>query len=71
MFQLRPYQAETKQSIIATWDEGERKTLLVLPTVCGITVMFFSVTENQMDKGTTCAYHGASRRTTLAGGGQA
>lgn len=50
MFQLRPYQAETKQSIIATWDEGDRKTLLVLPTVCGKTVVFSSVTENQMDK---------------------
>jgi superfamily II DNA helicase RecQ len=32
MFELRPYQAEAKQAILAAWDEGYRKTLLVLPT---------------------------------------
>ena len=26
MFQLRPYQAEAKQAILAAWDEGYRKT---------------------------------------------
>jgi superfamily II DNA or RNA helicase len=40
MFQLRPYQAEAKQAILAAWDEGYRKTLLVLPTGCGKTVVF-------------------------------
>ena len=51
MFQLRPYQAEAKQAILAAWDEGYRKTLLVLPTGCGKTVVFSSVTENQVKKG--------------------
>ena len=51
MFQLRPYQAEAKQAILTAWDEGYRKTLLVLPTGCGKTVVFSSVTENQVDKG--------------------
>lgn len=51
MFQLRPYQAEAKQAILSAWDEGYRKTLLVLPTGCGKTVVFSSVTENQVDKG--------------------
>lgn len=51
MFQLRPYQAEAKNAILAAWDEGYRKTLLVLPTGCGKTVVFSSVTENQVDKG--------------------
>ena len=51
MFQLRPYQAEAKQAILAAWDEGYRKTLLVLPTGCGKTVVFSSVTENQVNKG--------------------
>ena len=40
MFQLRPYQAEAKQAILTAWDEGFRKTLLVLPTGCGKTVVF-------------------------------
>ncbi|MCH4065016.1 MAG: DEAD/DEAH box helicase [Lachnospiraceae bacterium] len=51
MFQLRPYQAEAKQAILNEWDEGHRKTLLVLPTGCGKTVVFASVTENQVQKG--------------------
>ena len=32
MFQLRPYQAEARDAILSAWDEGYRKTLLVLPT---------------------------------------
>ena len=51
MFELRPYQAEAKQAILSAWDEGYRKTLLVLPTGCGKTVVFSSVTENQVNKG--------------------
>ena len=51
MFPLRPYQAEAKQAILAAWDEGYRKTLLVLPTGCGKTVVFSSVTEDQVKKG--------------------
>lgn len=51
MFQLRPYQAEAKQAILTAWDEGYRKTLLVLPTGCGKTIVFSSVAENQVNKG--------------------
>ncbi len=51
MFQLRPYQAEAKNAVLNAWDEGYRKTLLVLPTGCGKTVVFSSVTENQVNKG--------------------
>ena len=51
MFELRPYQAEAKQAILAAWDEGYRKRPLVLPTGCGKTVVFSSVTENQVNKG--------------------
>ena len=34
MYTLRPYQQEAKQAILNSWDEGFRKTLLVLPTGC-------------------------------------
>lgn len=51
MYQLRPYQAEAKQAILTAWDEGYRKALLVLPTGCGKTVVFSSVTESQVGKG--------------------
>lgn len=50
MFELRPYQAEAKQAILSAWDEGFRKTLLVLPTGCGKTVVFSSVAETQVKK---------------------
>ena len=49
--QLRPYQAEAKQAILSAWDEGQQKTLLVLPTGCGKTVVFASVAEEQVKKG--------------------
>lgn len=51
MFQLRPYQAEAKQAILSAWLEGYQKTLLVLPTGCGKTVVFSSVAEEQVNKG--------------------
>ena len=51
MFQLRPYQAEAKRAILKAWDEGYRKTLLVLPTGCGKTVVFGSVAEDRVSKG--------------------
>lgn len=51
MFQLRPYQAEAKHAILSAWSEGYQKTLLVLPTGCGKTVVFSSVAEEQVNKG--------------------
>lgn len=51
MFQLRPYQAEAKEAILKAWDEGHQKTLLVLPTGCGKTIVFASVTEEEIRKG--------------------
>ena len=33
--ELRPYQQEAKDAIFEQWDNGVKKTLLVLPTGCG------------------------------------
>ena len=49
--ELRPYQAEAKQAILTEWSEGRRKTLLVLCTGLGKTIVFSSVTEHQVDLG--------------------
>ncbi len=38
--ELRPYQKEAKEAIFEQWDSGVLKTLLVLPTGCGKTVVF-------------------------------
>lgn len=51
MYTLRPYQAEAKDAILHEWDIGNRRTLLILPTGAGKTVVFSSVTENQVNRG--------------------
>lgn len=48
---LRPYQKEAKEAIFEQWDSGVLKTLLVLPTGCGKTVVFAKVTEECVRKG--------------------
>lgn len=51
MMQLRPYQAQAKDAVLAEWNKGYRKTLLVLPTGTGKTVVFSKVVENQVSQG--------------------
>jgi superfamily II DNA or RNA helicase len=42
---LRPYQNEAVQAIRNEWKDGHQKTLLVLPTGTGKTVVFSKVVE--------------------------
>lgn len=49
--ELRPYQSEAKQAIFNQWDQGKKKTLLVLPTGCGKTIVFAKVTEDCVRQG--------------------
>lgn len=51
MIQLRDYQKEAKQSIFGEWEKGILKTLLVLPTGCGKTIVFAKVTEECVRNG--------------------
>jgi superfamily II DNA or RNA helicase len=51
MVSLRPYQAEARDAIIREWSEGKQKTLLVLPTGTGKTIVFASVVQNQIQHG--------------------
>ena len=48
---LRPYQAEAKDAILHEWDEGRKRTLLVLPTGCGKTIVLAKVAEDQVEQG--------------------
>ena len=43
--QLRPYQSEAVEAVIGEWNKGRRRTLLVLPTGTGKTVVFAKVAE--------------------------
>lgn len=49
--ELRPYQQEAKDAIFAQWDQGVKRTLLVLPTGCGKTIVFAKVTEECVEHG--------------------
>lgn len=48
---LRPYQQEAKEAIKAEWAKGVKKTLLVLPTGTGKTIVFAKLTEDCVREG--------------------
>lgn len=48
--ELRPYQREAKDAVFTQWGEVDR-TLLVLPTGCGKTIVFAKITEECVRKG--------------------
>lgn len=49
--ELRPYQQEAKAAILKEWKNGVLKTLLVLPTGCGKTIVFSKVIETCVENG--------------------
>lgn len=49
--QLRPYQQEAKTAIQKEWQSGNKRTLLVLPTGTGKTIVFCKLTEDQVRQG--------------------
>lgn len=49
--ELRPYQQAAKEAIFEQWGSGVQKTLLVLPTGCGKTIVFAKVTEDCVRRG--------------------
>lgn len=48
---LRPYQQAARSSIQKEWQEGRKRTLLVLPTGCGKTIVFSKVIEDRVRLG--------------------
>ena len=49
--QLRPYQQEAREAVQAEWAKGRKRTLLVLPTGCGKTIVFSKIIEDQVKEG--------------------
>ena len=49
--ELRPYQEAARSSIHSEWDQGRRKTLLVLPTGTGKTIVFAKIAEDVVKTG--------------------
>jgi len=51
LMSLRPYQEEAKSAVLTQWAEGIKRTLLVLVTGGGKTIIFSKVIEEQVRKG--------------------
>ena len=49
--ELRPYQQEAREAVQKEWTEGRKRTLLVLPTGTGKTVVFSKIIEDQVREG--------------------
>lgn len=49
--QLRPYQEEARVKVQQEWKEGRKRTLLVLPTGCGKTIVFSKIIEDRVKMG--------------------
>lgn len=49
--ELRPYQKEAVAAVEREWEQGHRKTLLVLPTGTGKTIVFAHIAKNEVRNG--------------------
>lgn len=49
--ELRPYQQEAKEAVLQQWDNNTKKTLLVLPTGTGKTIVFSKIIEERVRTG--------------------
>lgn len=49
--ELRPYQKEAVVAVQQEWESGKKKTLLVLPTGCGKTIVFSKIIEERVRRG--------------------
>lgn len=49
--ELRPYQSEAKDAVFRQWGQGYKRTLLVLPTGTGKTIVFAKITEECVAQG--------------------
>lgn len=49
--ELRPYQEAARQAIHTQWNSGVQRTLLVLPTGTGKTIVFAAVVEDAVRAG--------------------
>lgn len=52
--ELRPYQQEAREAVQSDWASGFQKTLLVLPTGCGKTIVFCKIIEDMVKDGARC-----------------
>lgn len=49
--ELRPYQKAAMEAVLGEWERGIHRTLLVLPTGCGKTIVFSKIIEERVRAG--------------------
>ena len=49
--ELRPYQQAAREAVEEQWQRGIGRTLLVLPTGCGKTIVFVKIIEDMVRNG--------------------
>ena len=49
--ELRPYQVEAKTAVLEQWEQGNKRTLLVLPTGTGKTIVFAKIAASALGIG--------------------
>lgn len=52
--ELRPYQQEARKAVERDWEGDFLRTLLVLPTGCGKTIVFSKIVEDMVCQGSRC-----------------
>lgn len=52
--ELRPYQQQAREAVEQDWVSGFLRTLLVLPTGCGKTIVFSKIIEDMVRSGRRC-----------------
>lgn len=52
--ELYPYQQEARAAVERDWESGYLRTLLVLPTGCGKTIVFSRIIEDMVRTGSRC-----------------
>ena len=52
--ELRPYQQEAREAVERDWADDFLRTLLVLPTGCGKTIVFCKIIEDMVRMGCRC-----------------
>jgi len=65
--ELRPYQLEAKDAIFREWGMDRQRTLLVLPTGTGKTIVFCSLAEEVVRRGGRVLIPGPPRRAARPG----
>jgi len=54
LMELRPYQQEAREAVEQDWNGDFLRTLLVLPTGCGKTIVFSKIVEDMVRAGRRC-----------------